>query len=277
MLGSLISAGASIIGGLMGKDSADDAQESQEKMAAQNAALQKEFAQHGIRWKVADAKAAGLHPLAALGSNTISYTPQQVGGGYSNHMGEALSNAGQDISRAIHATRTAEERAEAERTALARQSQMDAINLERHKADLAHMGLQNAYLASQIRRLNQETPPPMPRSLDTSKGIDAKRYAAHEFQPSKITSANPFHQSRTAGPPGPATTRYRFGGPYSGFYTDLPAGSSVSEGLESMGSAYSLYTMGRHHLSNWIDENLYDDRGRFLGGLRRLFERPERR
>lgn len=65
-LGSIISAGASLVGGILGN-------KSNQKIAEQNAALQKEFAQHGISWKVADAKRAGIHPLYALGSNGISF------------------------------------------------------------------------------------------------------------------------------------------------------------------------------------------------------------
>jgi hypothetical protein len=37
-----------------------------------NIAMQKEFAQQGIGWKVADAKKAGIHPLFALGASTHS-------------------------------------------------------------------------------------------------------------------------------------------------------------------------------------------------------------
>ncbi|AXH77176.1 MAG: DNA pilot protein [Microviridae sp.] len=36
---------------------------------------QKEYAQNGIQWRVADAKKAGIHPLYALGANTPTYTP----------------------------------------------------------------------------------------------------------------------------------------------------------------------------------------------------------
>jgi hypothetical protein len=39
-----------------------------------NIALQREFAQKSIQWKTADAKAAGLHPLAALGAQTNTPT-----------------------------------------------------------------------------------------------------------------------------------------------------------------------------------------------------------
>lgn len=48
--------------------------------AAQDRLQQKEFATHGIRWKVADAKAAGIHPLAAMGANTHSPSPIHIGG-----------------------------------------------------------------------------------------------------------------------------------------------------------------------------------------------------
>lgn len=37
---------------------------------------QKEFAQRQIQWRTADAKAAGLHPLYALGQASAAYSPQ---------------------------------------------------------------------------------------------------------------------------------------------------------------------------------------------------------
>lgn len=41
-------------------------------------ALQREFAQNSIQWRVADAKKAGIHPLAALGAQGTSYTPMDM-------------------------------------------------------------------------------------------------------------------------------------------------------------------------------------------------------
>ena len=58
-LGSAIGAVGSLIGGNIASNNANKQYE-----------MQKEFAQNGIRWKVADAKAAGIHPLAALGAQT---------------------------------------------------------------------------------------------------------------------------------------------------------------------------------------------------------------
>lgn len=69
--------------------------------------MQREFAQNGVRWKVADAKAAGIHPLAALGAQTFSYNPVMTG---DNGVSEALSRMGQGIDRAAHAKALQEER-----------------------------------------------------------------------------------------------------------------------------------------------------------------------
>jgi hypothetical protein len=59
---------------------------------------QKEFAQKSIQWKVADAKKAGLHPLAVLGSTTTPYTPsgQTVTGSVQGDVLAEMRNAKRD-------------------------------------------------------------------------------------------------------------------------------------------------------------------------------------
>jgi len=91
----LISAGASLLSG--SKQNKANAQAREQEYAQQ-----KEFAQSGIQWKVEDAKKAGIHPLYALGANTVSYAPQSVGGSDFSYM----ADAGQNIGRAIDATRS---------------------------------------------------------------------------------------------------------------------------------------------------------------------------
>lgn len=66
--------------------------------------LQKEFAQHGIQWRVADAVAAGLHPLAALGAAGAAYSPQPIKLDPAVDPGGWRSRMGQNLSRSIHAT-----------------------------------------------------------------------------------------------------------------------------------------------------------------------------
>ncbi|QGH72369.1 MAG: putative minor capsid protein [Microviridae sp. ctQch27] len=108
---------------------------------SKNRKLQKEFAQQGIRWKVADAQAAGIHPLYALGAQTHSFQPFMTGAG------SELANMGQDVSRAIGATQTAGERAHTQA--------MAALELDRAK-------LENELLRSQIARANAAPNPPLP-------------------------------------------------------------------------------------------------------------------
>lgn len=52
---------------------------SNERAAKKNAELQREFAQNGISWRVADAKRAGISPLAALGMSPAEATPVHIG------------------------------------------------------------------------------------------------------------------------------------------------------------------------------------------------------
>lgn len=100
MLGALISGASSLIGGLLGRSSAEKQQE-------RNIALQKEFAQSGIQWKVEDAKKAGIHPLYAMGASTHSFTPQSI---FNDPLGTGISEAGSSIGRAVSSTMSGEQR-----------------------------------------------------------------------------------------------------------------------------------------------------------------------
>lgn len=82
----------------------------QEELANRNIDLQKEFAKNGISWKVADAKRNGISPLAALGAQTHSFSPISVGGGPNDAIGNGLQAMGQNISRAMMAQATKEEK-----------------------------------------------------------------------------------------------------------------------------------------------------------------------
>jgi len=177
MLGSIISAGASLLGGIMGSNS-------QEKMAKQNIQLQKDFAQQGIRWKVADAKAAGLHPLAALGAQTHSFSPISVGG---DPLSQGLASAGQDIGRAIDAKRTGGER-------------LDAYTKTVQDLNLTRMGLENELLASQIAKTRGAGhPPPLPSPGDRLLVEGQGDSGLVKVQPLEQTSVAPGQPSVEAG------------------------------------------------------------------------------
>lgn len=123
-----------------------------QQTAQRNIDLQREFAQNGIRWKIADAKAAGISPAAALGAGGASFSPVHVGSpeyrqDNSFQRGMAsLSDMGQNIGRAIQAGSTHSQRLN---------SVLEALNVER-------AGLQNDLLRSQIAATNAQLGPPQP-------------------------------------------------------------------------------------------------------------------
>lgn len=99
--GGLISGAFDLVGGGISAITGNKAQDREYER-------QKEFAQNGIRWRVDDAKAAGIHPIFAIGANVPTYSPQAAVG-----TDFGLSKVGQSIGRAIEAKQTADERREA--------------------------------------------------------------------------------------------------------------------------------------------------------------------
>lgn len=144
ILGSLIGAGTSLLGGFLGNSE-----------AKKNRALQKEAMYNGIQIKVKDAEKAGVHPLYALGASTFSPTPIVSG------LSEAVGNAGQDISRAVSAAHDGRERVSALSKSLA------ALQVER-------AGLENELLRSQIRRLAGPGSPPVSPGVGDGNIIDGQ-------------------------------------------------------------------------------------------------------
>lgn len=78
-LGQLIGGGAALYGAFTSGKRADESRAFSAHQAQLDRDFQREFAQHGISWRVADAKRAGLHPLAVLGANVTSAQPSYVG------------------------------------------------------------------------------------------------------------------------------------------------------------------------------------------------------
>lgn len=157
-VGGAFSAGATIIPGLQaGADVLAGEQERkaneeynalQRGIANDNIGLQKEFATHGIRWKVADAKAAGIHPLYALGANTQGFTPVSVGT-VPDYSGANTTRAmGQNINRAVSSMMSKQEVSE-------QQAQMNALQIENQQ-------LQNDMLRSQLAQRNSTQQPGLP-------------------------------------------------------------------------------------------------------------------
>lgn len=138
MIGDIVSAIGNWFGG-------QAARESSENIAEKNIAMQREFAQNGIQWKVNDAKAAGVHPLFALGASTTSFSNVAGGDGGADY----ISKMGQDIGRAVNSTATQETRDK-------------AFTAATEKLALERGSLENELLKSQIVRLRQQSTPAFP-------------------------------------------------------------------------------------------------------------------
>lgn len=88
--GALISGGAQLLGGLFGSKKSG-------QIADMNVALQREMAQKGIQWRVADAQAAGVHPLYAMGAQLPSFSPITIDPGAPLQAG--IAGAGEALGR----------------------------------------------------------------------------------------------------------------------------------------------------------------------------------
>ena len=193
-----------IAGGVAGLISGGQSSASAERLNQLNYQHQKEFAQNGIRWKVADAKAAGLHPLAALGASTAQYTPATAIGDSPDW--SFLADAGQSIGRAVDAKRTQQERVEQQQ----KQDAAFALKAENQKAenDLIRaqtasiqqdMVLRQAKASEQAVRTQQQVPamPSLGRDGSVIAGQgDATSPAGIEAKPAEIVVNDP--QTRTA-------------------------------------------------------------------------------
>lgn len=165
-IGGALGAVGSIVGGVVGNNMSAS---SAANLNSQNYAAQKEFAQNGIRWRVADAKAAGLHPLAALTSSGASYSPSGVlGGTDTSFLSDSVAQLGQGIERAVSAK---QQRAERLRT----QAIMDqklALDMQTSRAQTELLDAQTAQIrqdmALQLARsasraiAGQQQVPPLP-------------------------------------------------------------------------------------------------------------------
>lgn len=150
---ALLGMGTKLLGGMMGQNAQENANAANQALAQTQMAYQHEANTHGVRWKVADAVAAGLHPLAALGMSPASGVSASVGRQEpETGMAGALGDIGQDISRAMNATRTQNER-------------VAAFNEQLRTLALNRGELQNQALELQIKRLEQQLNPPFPNNV----------------------------------------------------------------------------------------------------------------
>lgn len=143
----------------------------------------KEFAQNQIQWRVADAKAAGLHPLAALGVSPIAAPASAVGADVSG-LGQGLSEMGQNLSRSVDAFQSRRERDR-------EMAKQEALNMLRYNLELqkfsndqsetksridlnnARAAVEKAHLKNMVKgaSLNQPDVPARPEAYSRGKFV----------------------------------------------------------------------------------------------------------
>lgn len=111
VLGPVLETGMDWLGMEEGKRESSRARTHSDAQNAAQMEMQREFAKNSIRWKTEDAVAAGLHPLAAIGAQGTSYSPASVNVDVDRSKSDFYHRTGQNISRALNAVQTPEERA----------------------------------------------------------------------------------------------------------------------------------------------------------------------
>lgn len=157
--------------------SASEAQKSRQFSYTQNAAnnaLATTFAKQGIRWRTADAKAAGIHPLYAQGAASFSPGGVSVGGGSSPTASSVSPNIpGQNYSRARRATLSGFDR-HAER--------LQELQLER-------AGLENQLLRSEIaKEASAQIGPGFPLTQTQPQYVTSNFPGRPQMEPAAVSS-----------------------------------------------------------------------------------------
>jgi hypothetical protein len=190
-VGPAIAAGASLLGGALGRSSSSKAREAEGVQRDLDRQLQREFAQSGIRWKVNDAKLAGIHPLYALGAQTHSFAPTSAGVSMTGDpFADSLQSAGQDIGRAVQAGFSKPEK---------HTLKMRQLAEERGE-------LENALLRSQIAK-NSQTGPALPSAVPDQAALPGQhdappipgRHPGYKVDEVSIPAVNPGQPHTEAG------------------------------------------------------------------------------
>ncbi len=89
--GPIISAGSALFGG-------SESRSQQEQLFDEQLTFQDKLSREGIQRRVADAEAAGIHPLYSIGANTYNAPGVPIGG---DQLGPSIAKAGADIGGAV--------------------------------------------------------------------------------------------------------------------------------------------------------------------------------
>lgn len=229
---------------------------SAEKLNAENQGLQREFAQMGVRWRVQDAVAAGLHPLYALSSGGAAYSPTIAMG----NIHQAGQVGGDDGSRYMSGAISS-----LARLGDALERKFMEAQVDQAKADAAKdyaMASAVDSLAATNRQAQMATSPfPMP-VVSPSEDVYSGRWQGTllspgfasdtvKHEPAEVLSSRSETPYVTAGV-APGHSEYLLGkvpGSQKDFRALLPASRDMGEALEAIAESTVL-------MAAWIQMNV---------------------
>lgn len=100
--GAIAAAGASALGSYLNNKAKSDAYNDSMAFSREQFEYQKALHQNQIQWRVEDAKKAGVHPMAALGLSSMSFSPVSSASApeYDNWLGDIGQSADYAITKA---------------------------------------------------------------------------------------------------------------------------------------------------------------------------------
>lgn len=150
------------------------------KQSLRNEEFQKQLSEHGIKMRVDDAVSAGLHPLVGAGINPSQggfSTPAFTGTPTRFPKQPSGISMGADISRAVSATSTLEEK------------QLRALELQRAINDTKRSGYEADIAARQLKMMGST--PPMPNKYQSVMKPDGTTEAVYSSDYSQAIMSDP--------------------------------------------------------------------------------------
>lgn len=182
-LGGMVYNGMPLDGGEQARTDARLNREAANDLNEKNERLQREFAQHGLRWKVEDAKAAGLHPLYALGGQGATFSPLTAIADQGTPSPTLdLAGLSQNITGAMARTSTGQEK------------QMQQLQLQSMQLDVEGKTIDNQMRATQLRQL--QTGPNFPGS---DNFIPGQGNSGMKINPAERTQSAPGRPAQEKG------------------------------------------------------------------------------
>lgn len=259
-------AAASLAKGILGSKAQEEATEANLQIARENNRLQfDEFVQR----RVADAKAAGVSPLYAMGANASSPSPVSVQADFA--AADAVGELGQNLGRWQASQMTKEQRE-------LHMAQLGELQSRTRENDArAQLALQQA---ANLRQIDQSSPPPAVYRYEGGSGPVGRELEqdATKFTPDQVLSRNPNFPNVSAGRDDPSWKEFNIGG---GFKMLAPRNEEGwSEGLESM-PFYMIpawvQANRKRYGDSWLDDFLLHAAGFDKGsGAHRGIERIRR-